>query len=303
MSCYHPVTAYRSRAVGPDGKRGITFNIQDGYPDLTIQLRCGRCVGCRMAYVQEWTVRLMHENQLHETSQFVTLTYSPEHLPEHSTLVKRDMQLFMKRLRKARSGRIRFFACGEYGENFSRPHYHAILFNADFPDKRKHSEKDGRVLWTSDELNALWGKGFCTFGSVSDESCRYVAGYVMKKMTGEKAKNHYQRFDPTTGEIVDLQPEFILMSRRPGIGGDWYDQFKTDIYPSDFAVRKGKQVPVPKYYDRRLKADDQPLLEAIQDKRLARMRSRKKDNTPERLAVKETVAKAKQSLRPRSGPG
>lgn len=300
MTCYHPVKAYRTNTVGKDGKRGITFKRDEAFLDLEVELKCGRCMGCRIEYVQHWTTRLVNESHLHNLKSFATLTYSPEHVPANGTLVKRDFQLFMKKLRKAHGGRIRFFACGEYGEGGQRPHYHAILYGVHFADRRKHSERDGVTLYVSETLNNLWGKGFCTIGDVTDASCGYVAGYVTKKITGEQAKSHYSRLDPATGEIYQVQPEFVLMSRRPGIGSGWYDTYKSDLYPSDFTVRKGRKVPVPKYYDRLLKEENPTLLDEIKERRLARMRSRKKDNTPRRLADKETVAKARHALKTRT---
>jgi len=83
-------------------------------------------------------VRCLHEASLHEGSSFVTLTYSPEKLQSWSLRYK-DFQDFMKRLR-FHMGPTRFFMCGEYGEENFRPHFHALLFGREFPD-RKHLQK------------------------------------------------------------------------------------------------------------------------------------------------------------------
>ena len=99
-----------------------------------------------------------------------------------------DAARFMKRLRKKYGSQVRFFHCGEYGDLNKRPHYHAILFGVDFAHDRKlWSQKDGMKLFTSESLEKLWPYGFCTIGQVTFESCAYVARYIMKKQTGEKA--------------------------------------------------------------------------------------------------------------------
>ena len=80
--------------------------------------------------------------------------------------------------------------CGEYGEDFSRPHYHALLFNCFCPDRKKHSTGDsGSVIYTSEALTKLCPFGLSSIGDVTFESAAYVARYVMKKITGDAASN------------------------------------------------------------------------------------------------------------------
>lgn len=314
MTCYHPLHGWRSSVSGSSGKRGLTFKSSEGYRDLPVTVPCGQCIGCRVERTRQWSQRLMDEARFHTQMAFVTFTYSPENLPPGSTLVKEHVQGFFKRLRarleyewrcdpnrdSQAKPKIRFFACGEYGENFDRPHYHAIIYGCDFPDRRKHSVKDGNTLYVSDLLDEIWGLGHCWIGTVTDHSCRYVAEYVIKKITGERAAEHYRRLDPFTGEVFDLVPEFILMSRRPGIGHAFYERFKSDMYPSDFVVNhSGKTLSVPKFYDRRLEADDPKLLQKLKSRRVGKAARRKADNTPERLAVRKTVALAKLSQKKR----
>lgn len=88
----------------------------------------------------------------------------------------------MKRLRKNTGCPIRYFVCGEYGDTNGRPHYHAIIFGYDWPDKRRHSSGSrGDALYTSKKLDEQWSHGACYIGNVSPDSCGYVARYVMKK--------------------------------------------------------------------------------------------------------------------------
>lgn len=272
-----------------------------GYVDLKVTVACGRCLGCRLDKRRDWMVRLLDESKLHLWKWFLTLTYSDDQLPRNGSLVKRHAQLWQKRLRKAHSqDHIRFFTVGEYGETTKRPHYHSIVFGTDFPDKRKHSRSGEHQLFVSDELDGLWGRGHCYIGTVTQSSCEYVSGYVTKKITGNMAESHYSRLDPLTGEIVKIEPEFAIMSRRPGIGAGWYEQFKGDVFPSDSKVIKGKPGPVPDYYAEKLKAEDPAVHEAVKAKRRLQLRKRRSDMTPERLKVREEVAKGRLDLRKKS---
>ena len=152
MSCFHPMLAV-STGLNSNGKRDIKFvsgpTEWESYPpNARLKIPCGRCVGCRLERSRQWANRCMLELQYHESSYFVTLTYDDEHVPvtyysenvdgearSGLTLRARDLQLFMKRLRKEHSyERLRFFACGEYGSNSYRPHYHAIIFGLTLDD-------------------------------------------------------------------------------------------------------------------------------------------------------------------------
>lgn len=136
-------------------------------------------------------------------------------------------------------------------------------------------------------------------GSVTEKSAEYVGRYAVKKINGDRAAMHYERIDPTTGERYWLQPEFSLMSRRPGIGRKFYETFGSDLYPSDFVVVKGQKRAVPAYYDGLLDKDNPELFKQIKRKRKVRAKRRAHDNTPERLKVREEVARARLSLKKR----
>ena len=155
MPCYHPLKGFRSREKNSSGKRSITFNHNQGYTDMEITIPCGQCIGCRLERSRQWAIRCVHEASLYQDNCFITLTYSPEHLPKDNSLHKEHFQLFMKRLRKAFGQKIRYFHCGEYGENFSRPHYHACLFNVDFKDKELLKNFNGNKIYTK-QNKQLW---------------------------------------------------------------------------------------------------------------------------------------------------
>jgi len=271
----------------------IVFNVTMGWPDRPVTVPCGQCVGCRLERSRQWAMRCMHEAQLHDDNCFITLTYNNENLPEDGSLKIEHFQKFMKRLRKKYTGKtIRFYHCGEYGEKFFRPHYHAIIFGLEFADKKLFKTQNDIKLFTSETLSKLWPYGFATVGSVTFESAAYCARYVMKKINGKQKKSHYERVNQETGEIIDLKPEYNTMSRNPGIARDWYKQFKDDVYPSDFITLRGKKMKPPKFYDNIYEHELPKEFEKLKKKRMQLMQKHKADNTPERLEVKEKVKKA-----------
>ena len=267
--------------------------------ERAMQVACGQCMGCRIDRSRAWAVRCVHESQKSEENCFLTLTYSPEHLPHGGTLVKKHFQDFIKRLRKSLgSKKISFFHCGEYGERLSRPHYHALIFGHDFPDKKPWKKShDESQLWTSPTLEKLWQKGFCAIGAVTYETAAYCSSYILKKITGDLAESHYRRV-LETGEIINLQPEYITMSLRPAIGKDWVSTYSSEVYPSDTVVMRGREQKPPRYYDKKLKQTDEPLHDSIKQERRVRSRLKKsrQNNTLARLRVREKVLKSKINL-------
>ena len=276
----------------------IIFNPhrQDTVADLT--LPCGQCVGCRLERSRQWAIRCVHEASLHKDNCFITLTYAPEHLPADNSLNYRDFQLFMKRLRKRfPESKIRFYMCGEYGENFGRPHFHACLFNWNFPDRKLFfTSKHGDKVYRSDTLEELWPFGLCSIGEVTFKSAAYVARYIMKKVTGQRAFAHYHEVDADGVSRETMRtPEFTKMSLKPGIGSDWLDKYKSDVYPHDYVIINGKKVKPPRYYDKKYMQSDPFDYDELEFHRFSRAREKLHDNTPERLVVREEVLQAKLS--------
>lgn len=291
MACFYPNKAYHTLC----GQ--ITFDQKQAtLKHQTLSLPCGQCIGCRLEYSRQWAIRIMDESSLHTHNCFITLTYDNENLPEHQSLNKRHFQLFIKRLRKYYKNRkIRYFHCGEYGDELGRPHYHAILFNLDFYDKTKLNYKS--ELFHSQILENLWGKGYVTIGPVNFETAAYVSRYVIKKINGKQKLEHYARCDQITGEIIQLQQEYATMSRRPGIGGKWYNKYKTDIYPSDYITINGFKQRPAKFYDLKYKHESPELHAQLVENRLKR--HDKSNNTKQRLLVREEVLKSKLSIKQR----
>lgn len=284
MACYRPLQAYRT-ASGE-----IVFDHRKADADLT--LPCGSCIGCRVDRARSWSLRCVHEASLHKLNCFVTLTYSDRNLPPGGSLRYRDFQLFMKRLRKRSGVRVRFFVCGEYGEQLSRPHYHACLFGYDFPDKKPVNYLSSGGGWRSKLLEALWPAGHTHLGELNVQSAGYAARYVLKKITGSMAEDHYRRVD-ADGVVVDLVPEFARMSLRPGIAAGWFARYSADVVTGDYVVHQGRKFSVPKFYDRLLDRVSPGRLQEIKEEREVRSLPFRPDGTPERLLVRETVAAAR----------
>lgn len=301
MPCFSPLSGYRSRHINKNGKREIVFNQNKGLVDLSLKVPCGKCIGCKIAYAQGWQTRLHNEAKMHPDNCFVTTTYNPENCPPLMSLDKKHLQNFHKKIRN-HYGSFRFYACGEYGELNKRPHYHAALFGiglSSFDDlKRYKKTPQGFWLYTSETLTELWGKGFVVIAAFTAETAGYICQYVTKKITGPKSELNYMRFDSTTGETWQVETEFAIMSRRPGLGSTWYDKFKTDAFPDDFLVRNGKRIPVPNYYRRKLEKENNAMYSELKLTRKIRAK-KSSDNTADRLYTREecTLARLKAKKR------
>lgn len=282
MPCYRPLKAFRTLGGG------VVFNRGGEATSAELGLPCGRCSGCRRRRAREWALRCVHEASQWPVNSFVTLTYSPSKLPPNGSLEVSHWQRFAKRLRKA-VGPFRFFHCGEYGERNLRPHYHAALFGVDFAADRVFlTERGGNKLYTSKLLEQTWGQGHVSIGELTYESAAYVARYVMKKAVGQD-KRRYERISEH-GEVYHVRPEYVTMSRRPGIGSGWFSKFKGDVFPSDEVVHRGRRYRPPRFYDERLPEAE---LEALKLKRRQVAAVHGDELSEERLKVREQVAEAR----------
>lgn len=224
--------------------------------DYEMHVPCGKCRACRISYAREWSVRLLHESDYWEHSSFVTLTYNEETYPADGELSKRDLQLFIKRLRR-RLGSCKYYACGEYGDQSGRAHYHAILFGVD-------SLRDADVVreaWIparADQARLLSGTlGFVYLGSVSYDSCRYVADYVQKKVR-----------EVLPGDSGRRQGPFALMSQ--GIGKRFAVDNSKQLSNNLYTTIRGVKMGVPKYYAKILGIDGDALKAAGEERRAER---------------------------------
>lgn len=248
---------------------------------------CGRCLACRLDRARDWTCRVLLEAQEHSQSCFITLTYDDIHIPRrmygsHATgevvgdsysLDRRDVQLFLKRLRKHLEPlKIRYFGCGEYGESTFRPHYHMVLFGWTPPDLKKYSIRDGNVYWISEVLSSIWGKGHVVIGEVSAKSAGYVARYTTKKLYGDDSEFYLSH---------NLQPPFLMASLRPAIGSNYLKNNLEHIFEDGRIVVStndgGRRFPPPRYFYKILQAE-RPDLYELHLQRCADAMNLKKEN-------------------------
>lgn len=232
--------------------------------DKAMLIPCRQCIGCRLEKSRQWATRLLHETQFHKDAVFLTLTYDDEHIPLDRSLNPSHLTTFFKDLRARNSyygkAKIKYFACGEYGDQTHRPHYHAALYgDLSIHDPEAHPEepaRSGDVQFSHPDIRASWPYGLHRFSQHTFETAAYVARYVLKKITGAKSQNHYQH----------RTPEFQRSSN--GLGKGHVNTWLSDIYPSDHVVlpERGSFLPPP-YYDRLLEKIDPQLFQKVKTAR------------------------------------
>lgn len=318
MKCYNPRLAF----VNPQGGRPIFTQYRwaqfihwkgnhqapkflgkfDG--NEALKMPCGKCEACRLEQARQKAVRCVHELKTHDgVGAFLTLTYAPEFLPEGGSYDESDIVGFVKRLRErictsvgckgerfnwntyrmSRTCRgfcpkIKTFGCAEYGRKGLRPHFHLLVFGFDFPDREywrgSSQHGSGSVAFRSKLLEETWGKGHCELGTLTFASASYTARYTQKKS---------KRLLPE-----HLKPEkSVCVPRRRGLGKEFFEKFKDDIYAIDSVVVSGKRQGVPRYYDKLLQNSDPEKYEKIKLARLAKRPQDEFHNSQERMAVRK----------------
>lgn len=328
--CFYPrkaiklVHSFTKKGKNPlkfiDEKTAISLR---GNPNLVEGLPCGQCTNCRLNRSREWAIRCMDEASLHKDNCFITLTFDDQNLSKRDrpmSLDKTELQKFFKRMRKhyvyqyydtklkrflprfarrfllryasKKVAKIRYYACGEYGEKYKRPHYHAILFGIDFPDKKLEKIEDGKHYYSSELLRKFWPFGNNIITDVTFDSCAYVARYIMKKALGPNAwKNYFEYMDEQTGELIgQREPEYTTMSRRPGIGKGWLDKYLRDVYPKDkkFVRDRGYMKP-PKFYDTQYEIVNPSDYSRIKQARIDEALKRADPDPLQRLVAKQKI--------------
>lgn len=201
-------------------QRPITLKSGDIVP-------CGKCPQCKANQRQEWVFRLQREFEACEFGLFVTLTYDDEHQPLEG-VNKRDVQLFLKRLRKNfPSQELRYYIVSEYGDHTHRPHYHGLFFFSNKHDKRA----------VYDIFESSWQNGFIQFGDIEEGSIVYCTKYCLKGSIVPEGKNDVFR---------------LVSKMHGGIGANYIDKMQSFHAVGEpqvsFASANGKNCRMPRYY-------------------------------------------------------
>lgn len=301
MSCYKPLIRLYNPDDRDQSGRVYTlarFSQISGkklrYEDLmynpkVMLIPCGQCIGCRIRQREDWTTRIELEARDYPKEQvwFITLTYDDEHVPgmiiktgeimrkvqytwkpgekrpsSVQILLYEDIQKFLKRLRKAYRGKLRYFVAGEYGEQTARPHYHMILYGWEPTDLENLYKIHHNGYYNSKWLADIWGMGQIQIAQAVPETYRYVAGYVTKKMyeiDGKKANEYY--------ELGQTKP-FACMSLKPGLGDKYYQEHKAEIWRQGYIqCTNGKRAQIPRYYEKQMEAENPQRLWRIKQNR------------------------------------
>lgn len=316
MACFSPIKAFAAFERNPDtGKRPFVFDPRKALIESDLRtLPCGGCIGCRIAKAEGWAIRSTHESVMHEFhlpgtpgSSFLTLTFRDGCLPSDNSVSKATIQDFVRRLRRllgsTRAGgpKLRYLACGEYGSKRKRAHYHLLLFGHSFPDRVLYKVTEvGHRLYESEVLSKAWPFGLAIIGDVSYETARYVGGYVTKKIGGERAESHYTRVSPVDGATYRVEPEFALMSLKPGLGQTFFERFKSDIFPSDQVIMDGRIRKPPRFYEKLLSETELLELKRVRRRRTFELKAAHgEDWSKDRLKVREVCANIRAHKRDR----
>ncbi len=309
MPCYSPLKGFKNT-------NGALVFKRSSHTIGKMEVACGQCLGCRSDRTLVWAMRIVHESCMHADAHgncFITLTYRSKsecnpgeladgyYVPADYSLNYHHFRDFIKRLRRYFPQKIRYFHCGEYGDENLRPHYHACLFNVSFDDKIVEQQTEGITTYSSPNLSKLWPYGFSTVGELNYQTAAYTAGYILKKITGNNAIDAYLRNDDY-GVAYWVKPPYTTMSLKPGIGEKFYEKYKDDFFPSDESPVPGKGIirKVPRFYEEILKSANPKLHKLVRDKRQLWISEHRDDFTPERLMAKYNCHKARSTSQKRT---
>lgn len=283
--CLHPIKLKVSTFL--DGVK------VDEYP-------CGKCYHCRLSRVNEWSTRLQLHAQYYNYIYFITLTYdrirdksieaetlaykhninsTHKYALQPIVLVKSHLQKFFKRLR-ARGFRFTYYAVGEYGHKYSRPHYHIIMYAnqpIDYKSICYSWRLNDKIIGHVDMQDLMQNGTFSKVGKFGKNAFQYVTKYLFKEYNIKQhkhynyIKNVYEtqyEFDKANN-LVDVSTTkddyskqkcksilpFSLCSKRPFIGADYYQANKVRFVQQDFRIfgLQDTSISFPKIYLRKVK--------------------------------------------------
>lgn len=236
-----------------------------------MQVPCGKCPMCLKAHAAGWAFRLAQELKVSSSAYFITLTYDTQRVPINRSgymcLYKRHLQLFFKRLRKSHSSipqhsrtPIKYYAIGEYGGTFNRPHYHILLFNARLDrlfsgkdiQKLRLTNFDGKAhVYAKHWTNGKRGSkakvlGFASVGRVEGASIGYCMKYISEPCPSRTNKKSL------------VTKAFATMSKGLGISYltpqmiNYHKKGLEKAYFGTLTDGTGRKVALPRYYKDRI---------------------------------------------------
>lgn len=199
-----------------------------------IPIPCGHCLSCRVDIQNTMVDRMFCAWTAHQFSSFVTFTYDDKHLPVKEgfrlpTLSKDDVHKYLDNIRHQVKIPFEYYLCGEYGDQFNRPHYHAVFFGLDYQ--------------LHDRVFRIWNKGSVEILPVKPSAFRYVAKYITASPLPGAVKDA-QYYD------VGLIPPFRKLSR--GLGLSVYLQHMDELQEQGFFILRGRRISVNRYYFNKL---------------------------------------------------
>lgn len=224
----------------------LNFTIKRYNQFQHIQVSCGHCLNCLIKKQSQLTFlaqkELLTKYQNKQSASFVTLTYDDNHIPYNEngfcTLRKRDVQLFMKNLRRNMEYHndktpFKVLYCGEYGDgthakngvSTRRPHYHIAFIGLSENQIKRYTRR-------------LWKNGLCDVGPLSSGGLRYICKYMTKASPDKDIKE--------LREVCEVESPFICHSI--GLGKEWIDKNLQKIVDNDFHFNlNGKLVLFPRH--------------------------------------------------------
>lgn len=282
MFCTRPSRAWII-GVKPNGNKILSFRkTYKCHPENELSIPCGHCIGCSLNKANGWAVRCYHESLSHENNYFITLTLNPE--TNTGLLSRTAVQLFLKRFRKEYGANIKFLLRGEYGSKLSRPHYHLLIFGGCISDLTEWDCSRSHPLYRSATVEKMWSdasghsNGFVTIGHFAFDSALYCALYLFKTSGQEKALQrkvslNVQRLGQSADRLSNrperslYEPEFIIASRRPGLGNSFLREHYRELFNLGQTIVGGRKMSLPRYYLDTIKEMDPDVYNTLKQRR------------------------------------
>lgn len=173
---------------------------------------CQNCITRRQGQLEFLAKReLIDRYNRGQGASFVTFTYENGYVPTskvtgNMTLRRKDLKDFNKRIRENLSRSIlnhdfKYIYCGEYGDNYGRPHYHVAYLGLTDVEITNLSRK-------------CWKYGIVDVGTLGNGGLRYIMDYFGKQqlyhMNEKIIMNQNDEEAPFLYHSINLGKDWIL---------------------------------------------------------------------------------------------